>query len=283
LAAQAAERAAPAPPAALADLALLAETHGLKAGKTGPMSYFELRATPVGKSIDPERRSEFSYLLFRSKDIDAYLPISTQDRAANRFIAMKISDTPGHEPKLAEVRSDVMRAWKLQKAAELAEKFATDEAKKAQAAGSPLGAFFAGGGVVGEVVTTDPFAMYTGGDIAYATTRQLEPYRLSEPAGISAAGRDFMEKVFQLKVGEVAAVMNHDRSIAYVVRLVEHSKPPEELRTDYLAEAGIWPGQQIMTSDRVQRSYQMLTDDILKSYGVEWKRTADQLLEDEEE
>ena len=124
--------------------------------------------------------------------------------------------------------------------------------------------------------------MYTGGDIAYATTRHLEPYRLSEPDGIVAAGPEFMEKVFEMKVGDVAAVMNHDRSIAYIVRLVEHSLSPEELREAYLAEALIWPGNQIMASDRVQRSHQMLAEEIVSAYGVKWERVPDQLLEDEE-
>jgi hypothetical protein len=280
LEAQAAEREAPAPPAALANLAPLAEKHGLKYGKTGPMSFLELRATPVGKSGDSENQ-ELWAILFAGNDIDPYQPVATEDVNANRYLAMKISDTPGHVPELDKVRADVVRAWKLEKAAELALKEAADQAKKAQDARAPLAEFFTGG-LVGQVVRTDPFALYTGGDVALAS-RQLEPFRLSEPAGVVAAGPEFMEKVFQLKDGEVTAVMNHDHSIAYVVRLVEHELSPEELRTAYLAEAATWPGMQIMTSDRYQRSLQMLGAEILERTGLKWKRSPDPLVQDEEE
>ncbi|HJQ79050.1 MAG TPA: hypothetical protein VJ828_03800 [Lacipirellulaceae bacterium] len=283
LSAEAEERAAPPPPAALADLSPLAEKHGLKAGKTGPIAYFELRASPVGKSINEESSAPLSDLFFGSKDLDLYQPVTGKDsQTANRYVAMKTSDKPGRVPELAQVRNDVVRAWKLQKAAELAEKFATNEAKKAQEAGRPLGEFFSPGGVMGEVVRTDPFAMYTGGEIAYAT-RTIEPFRLSEPDGIVAAGPAFMDKVFEMKVGDVAAVMNHDRSIAYVVRLVEHAMPPEELRTAYLAEAAIWPGRQIMETDRFLRTRELVATDVLESSGLKWERTPDELLEDEEE
>jgi hypothetical protein len=282
LAAQAEDRAAPAPPAALADLSPLAQKHGLKAAKTGPLSYFDLRATPLGQSINEENRAPLADLFFGSKDLDVYQPVAASDtKTANRYVAMKTSDKPGRVPELAEVRDEVVLAWKLQKAAELAEKFATDEAKKAQEAGTPLGEFFSGGGVVGEVVRTDPFAMYTGGDIAYAT-RTIEPFRLSEPDGIIAAGPAFMEKVFKMKIGDVAAVMNHDRSIAYIVRLVEHALPTEELRSAYLAEAGIWPGRQILESDRFMRSRDLVASDVLESAGLDWVRTPDQVLDEDE-
>ena len=58
---------------------------------------------------------------------------------------------------------------------------------------------------------------------------------------------------------------------------------PEELHTAYLAEAGTWPGMQIMTSDRFQRSQQMLAAEILAGAGLKWERTPDQLVQNEEE
>jgi hypothetical protein len=279
LAAQAEERAAPAPPAALADLKPLAEKHGLKVGKTGPMSYVDLRVTPVGQSGDGDSGHRLADLLFGSKDVDSYQPVSTKDSNANRYVAMKTSDAPGRIPELADVRDEVLRAWKLEKAAELAEKYAKEQATKAKESGKPLAEFFTGG-LVGNVVRTDPFALYTGGDVAYAT-RQLEPFRLSEPDGIVAAGPEFMDKVFQLKPGEVTAVLNHDHSIAYVVRLVEHQYPPEELHTAYLAEAGIWPGMQIMATDRFQRLQRNLAAELVGS-SLKWERTPDQIVQDEE-
>ena len=55
--------------AALADLAPLAEKHGLKHGKTGPMSLLELRDTPVGKSGDSETGARLWQICLRKSTI----------------------------------------------------------------------------------------------------------------------------------------------------------------------------------------------------------------------
>ena len=110
----------PAPQAALADLAELALKHGLTHGRVGPMSWLEFRDTPVGKSVNPDTRRPLSTTLFGGQDLDLYQPVLTVDIDGNRFIAMKMSDTPDRVPELAEVRNKVIRAWKLKKAAEFA-------------------------------------------------------------------------------------------------------------------------------------------------------------------
>jgi hypothetical protein len=269
-------REVPPPPAELTDLAPLSAKYGLKHGTTGPMSWLEMRKTPVGASGEIESRTELYRILFASDDLELYQPISTQDVDANRYLAMKMSDVPGRIPELAEVRDEVIRAWKLRKAADLAQKRAEELAKQAQEANSSLTDVLADQQGI-EVIRTDPFSRYTGGEVFFAAgSRQQQPFRLSEPGGIVAAGPEFMDEVFGLKQGEVGAVLNHDHSIAYVVRVVEHQFSPDELRTAYLGEANNWPGINIMTSDHMQLATQLLAADIFQSRGLKWERPADQ-------
>ena len=274
--AESAGQALPAPPAALADLAPLAAKNGLKHGKTGSMSWLEMRETPVGASGDIETSRELFRILFATDELGLYQPILTQDLDGNRYLAMKVSDTPGRIPTLEEKRDEVVRAWKMQKAAERAQKHAEDLAKQAQEANKPLADFFAGNQTV-QVVRTDPFSRYTGGAISrdFQGQFQQQPFRLSEPDGIVAAGTDFMDKVFSLKDGEVGAVLNHDHTTAYVVRIAEHMLPPDSLHDTYLTEASNWPGITLMNNDHARISASLLADDLLKSRELDWLRDPD--------
>ena len=143
-----------------------------------------------------------------------------------------------------------MRAWKLRKAGELAIKRAEELAKKAQTSGASLEDAFADDKSL-KIVKTDPFAYLTVGTVS-RDSQQVDSFRLSEPKEIVAAGPEFMEKVFNLKEGEVAAAPNHDRSIAYVVRIAEHQNTPAELRQAFLSEADSWYGIVAMSRGRTQ-------------------------------
>ena len=48
------------------------------------------------------------------------------DVDGNRYVVIKMSDAPARVPTLAEARTDVVRVWKYQKAAELAKKRAEE-------------------------------------------------------------------------------------------------------------------------------------------------------------
>jgi hypothetical protein len=271
--AQSKNEKAPAPPAELANLQPVAEKNGLTYAKTGPIPWLEFRNTPVGKSGNPDTGMPLSSTIFGSKDLELFQPVLTVDIDSNRFISMKTSDTPGRVPKLKEVKDEVVRAWKLQKAAEIALKDAKAEAKKAQEAGSPLADYFADDNSI-EVVSVDPFAQLTRGDVPDQMGRQR--FRLSQPDGLVAPGPEFMRTVFKLKNGEVTAVLNHDHSIAYIVRMVEHVKPEDELRNAYLAEANTWDGRPTMAGNRAMFAQQLLAADLSGAKGVDWKRTPDQ-------
>ncbi len=281
LSAEAEKRQPPPATSLLANAAPLAEKHGLEHGRTGPVSILELRDLPVGNSGSAKTGALLWQSLFVDPDLDLYQPISSVDVDGNRFVVMKTADTPGRVPKLADVKDDVVRAWKLQQAAGLASKRAEKLAKEAEQAGTPLTEFFADEKGI-NVVRTDPFSQFTGGDVSLFS-RQQQPLRLSQPDGIVAAGPDFMRRVSELKVGAVAAIMNHDRSIAYVVREVEHQDSPDELRSAYLTEANSWPGLRLMTGGHAQIAARLLVEDITTAAGLKWERPADQIEQDDEE
>ncbi|MCI0491756.1 MAG: hypothetical protein L0Z07_02335, partial [Planctomycetes bacterium] len=270
----------PAPPAALDDLTALAATHGLELGQTGPMSLLELRETPIGKSVDIDSGESLLRSLY-GKELELYQPTLTYDLDGNRYLLMKTGDLPSKVPTLEEVRDQAVQAWKLRKAAELAKKHAEDLARQAKDSGKTLSDFFADDESV-KVVRTDPFSWLTGGAVS-RTTGQPQPFRLSEPDGIAAAGPDFMQAVFELGPSDVGAELSHDHSVAYVVRISEHQSAPEELHQDYLSEANTWDGLPTMARSHAQTVARVIQSQMMTDAGVEWDRPADQLTENQEE
>ena len=276
LTADADKQPAPPVPAALTNLAPLAEKHGLTSSSTGPKSYLEMRDTPVGKSAVLDANRRLIDMLYFSKEPDLYQPLSAVDIDGNHFIVLKKSDTPARVPTLAEVKGDVIKAWKAEKAAELAEKRAQEVAKKAQEAKQPLTEFFADDPKV-KVIRTDPFSELTGGDVGLVNGQlQRQPYRLGQPSDIIAPGPAFLNEVFKLKDGEVGTAFNNDHSIAYVIRVVEHQPPVNELRSAYLAEANNWPGLASMVQGHAQEVASALAADVTTSANLKWERKKDQ-------
>jgi hypothetical protein len=268
----------PAPQPALADLAPLAEKYGLKLGNIEPSKWLDFRETPVGQSIDPDTRMPLSTVLFGRSDRELYQPILTISAAdGDRFISMVTSDSPSRVPELKEVRDQVVKALKLKKASELALKAAEKEAADAQKAGSSLVDFYESKPAV-QVERIDPFSFLTRGDVPDQFGQPR--FRFSQPDGIVAAGPQLLQRVFELKDGEVGAVLNHDHSIAYVIRVVQHQDSPETLRNAYLSEANSWDGLTAMTESHVNRARGSITADITGGDGVEWKRDPDKVGDD---
>ena len=273
--AQADKQQVPEPPKTLTDLAPIAEEHGFKSGTTGPLSVLQLRELPLGKSTAVDSDRTLLSMLFGSKEFDLWQPVATKDMFGNHYIVMKKSDTPSRVPTLAEVKDEVVKAWKLQQAAELAEKRAKEFAAKAQQNKTQLTAVFADDPAI-KVVRTDPFSELTGGDVGFANGQlQQQPYRLSQPDGLVAPGPAFMKRVAELKDGEVGAVLNNDHTIAYVVRVVEHQPPLTELRTAYLAEANNWPGLNMMSRGHMQEIFASVANDIVAGSHLKWERKND--------
>src|SRR5690606_12335890 len=128
-------------------------------------------------------------------------------------------------------------AWIRREAAKLAKQRAEEFAAKAGEAGQSLKEIFAGDEKV-EVTETPAFSWFTQGEAA--SPEQGPNYRMSQPFGVNNVGRDFMEAVFNLRGNDVKAALNHDESVAYVVRIASEIETEESLRSNFLANANGW-------------------------------------------
>jgi hypothetical protein len=284
LAAEGNKQERPAPPKAITDLAPIAQKYGWKQGHTGPMSLLGLRDTPVGKNaLIADTDTSFLQVLFTSRDLELYQPVKVRNaESKDRFVAMKTSDTPGRVPELAEVRGEVIQAWKKQKSAELAKKRAEELAKRAQDAKATLTSFFADDKSM-KVVSTDPFSHLTGGDVSFLGGQfQQQPFRLSQPSEIVAAGPEFLNRAFELKEGEVGVAMNNDHSIAYVIRVVKHEPSMPELRNEYLTDSMTWMGENSFLREHTTQAVSILQSGLEAQAKVKWERDPDRVKQDAE-
>jgi hypothetical protein len=246
------------------------------------MAWTQLRDDEVfGKllDIDMSQRMQQQVLLLLvllDKNTDDYEPIVTVDLDNNRYLVLRSGDTPARVPPVDEIRADVVRAWKLSKGAEAAKKHADELAKKIEAAGSSLADHFAAEPAV-KVIRTEPFSQLTMGDIPLSGGN----FRFSEPEGLGPVGPAFLQTVFDLEPGGATSALNHDHSVAYLIRLAERVQPEEKLREMYLAEAETWPGVGIKRAQRRQVANQQFYESLRMISGVEEVRKLDVLETDE--
>ena len=113
-----------------------------------------------------------------------YRPILSKDDGTygNRYLVIKVAQTPQREPKFAEVKDEVKAAWKKAEAAKLALEKAEKLAKEVEEAGLSLSEFFNDNPDV-DVVLTAPFAKLTimPGFPEFGIPPTIE---MSQPAGI---------------------------------------------------------------------------------------------------
>jgi hypothetical protein len=273
----------PAVPTKLTDLKPLAESEQLELVEVDQASRMELRETPVGQSftLDAATNSAIPvwYTAFLSEDLPLYQPLLTRDTEGYNYLTLVTERYPGVTPKLEDVREQVVAAWKREKAAELALKKAEEFAKAASEKGGSLTDFFAGMEnspvAADDIKETDAFAYLTIGRIA-PNSRQV-PLQMSQPEPLVAAGPELLQGVFDLKPGQVGAELNHDRSIAYVLRIAERIGSEEELRREFLRDGDRWLGAEALNTQRARTKVMALVGNLLEESGLEWERTPDEL------
>jgi hypothetical protein len=170
---------------------------------------------------------------------------------------------------LEEIKEEVVAAWRLQKAFDLARAESRRLADEARSAGKPLDEVFAQD-QEHEIFRSDPFSWYTLGPVPGGRDVRL---RLSEVDGVDGAGPEFMEAVFKLGDGQVAATVNHAHSVAYVIRLAGREQSEQAMREDFLRESQIL-GQMVRQQNAVQMVSTLLRD-LSEVYHVEGWETLD--------
>ncbi len=255
----------PAPPDA--KLKQMAQQAGLEYGQTKEVDFFELQDTPLGQATVASIGQPFASYAFLAQ-IGEYRPTVAIGDDGSGYLIWKTSEQEDRIPALEEIREEVVRAWKLVRARELAQEQAKQLAQQAEQADKPLAEVFP----QREVKRVGPFSWLTLGAVPQQMGGQPQA-RLSEVEGVENAGPDFMEQVFALDEGEVGVAMNQPETIAYVIRLASHAATREALRERFLSEPGPW--QQMALMQNRQQVILALNEELVKRAEVEWHRPPD--------
>ncbi|QDU90870.1 hypothetical protein Pla175_42830 [Pirellulimonas nuda] len=270
----------PEPPAELLDLTQVAKEAGLTFEKVEPVTVLELFDKPVGKALDLNAGDDTPLAARMAAKRGMYLydpmvAIGNTMSGSDIYIVMKLAETERKVPELDEVRDRVVQEWKLSKAADLALAEAKKLAGDASPSGVPLVEFFANEPEI-KVETSEPFTWLELGYVDPMSGNAV--VRLSQPKPLEGVGPDFMEAVAGLEVGETTAALNHDRSIAYVVRMSEKLESEDSLRSAFLKDARMYAG----LPNLIRQQMGEVSGAVLDSFDIDWKRDPDALAPSEE-
>jgi hypothetical protein len=201
------------------------------------LTLFNLEEIPVGQAGVPtgEGFSQAKVPLVKyafSGQMEMFEAVLAEGDDGNKYIAWKVGEKEERVPEFAEVKDEVIRAWKMIEARPLAEAEAKRIAEKAKKQALPLDKAL--GDEELSVLFSQPFSWATRGHL---TQFQFNvPSRLSEINGIVGADYEFMKKIFRMKEGEIEVIENFPKTTYYVVRLAQKVVPPATLRENYLKE-----------------------------------------------
>ena len=167
-----------------------------------------------------------------------YEPFVAKELEGDWYIVMKTLDTPQRTPKFDDVRDSVLAAWQRREAAKLAETRAKELAEEAEKSDKPFDQFIADKGYR-VIPRTEFFSWRT-----YPADSMGSGYQppISEVADLNNLGTDFMTTAFALKGNETEAILNFDKSTAYVVRLDRQQYADDELKKLFLEDFNSWGG-----------------------------------------
>lgn len=152
---------------------------------------------------------------FFDPKVGLYEPVELIDLIGNRYLARKMKDEAPRVPKLDEVRADVVRAWKLEKARPLAEKAAQDIASKLKAEKKGK-------------IEADQVDGYTVASVPPITSMQTgfadNPFGYAPPTetpipGIAYPAEALRNAYFSVQEGEPLVASNQPGTMYYVVAL----------------------------------------------------------------
>lgn len=254
------------------DLESIATKHGFKVGSTPLVDRYEVASYDIGKevmSFDLEALRRGDFRMQRFADIAFGDDEPTYDaREANAsipdvsYIYFRTAEEKAADVKLDDVKTQVVEAWKRNKAFELAVEDAkklADKAKTAKSLGEVVDA--------AKVVTPPPFSWMTSGSVAMG----FGDPELSSVAGIELAGQEFMKAVFALKPGEAGVAPNQAHSTVYVVRVVGQDPTDEVLRSQFLETGLNFQVVGVAQRERGQVRFDWYRE-VQKKYQVTWLR-----------
>jgi len=258
------------------DFNKLAEGKNVEVGELKSVTPLQAMKSDIGKSFRemqsavPGQGRQVPFVQFAfAENLPEYRAEMDQDGENNFYLFWKTSEEPAYVPPLDEIRSEVVQAWKLNKARELAKKRGEEYAEQARTQKKSLAELF-GSQPNMKVSEPAPFSWLTLGNVPLQ--QGAEP-RLSEVDGVDQAGPDFMRMVFGLSAGGVGIAFNQPQDIVYVVRAIEFEPSEEQLRDEFAREN---PMRYLSAAREDQRAiYRHWIEDLKTDADVRWLRQAD--------
>lgn len=205
-------------PTMLADLARGA---GLGHEVTPPLTrdqaehYGQVGAASQGTSPGQRGAAKFADVAFAARS-PLYEAIELVDADGRRFLARKVEDVPAHVAPLDEVRSEVVAAWRFDKARALAEAAAKALADRVRKDGGKFKEDIVDGRPVRAIESVSKLRMGLPIPGAGLQFGQATPAELPQ---LPDAGEPLRAALFGLKPGEVAVEPDTPKSTYYVVAL----------------------------------------------------------------
>ncbi len=228
---------------------------GDELGLTGTVA--NMAMTPQLPLFQPMQSSYFDAAVFqtgRTPDFFQYLFWKTEER-------------PMTVPELADVRGEVVDFWKRTQARQLAEATASAMAKKVNTASEAPWKDALSTAEQSLVIETDPFTWIS----------RMGDYNITTNVNkLDAVGGEFMQGVFSANSGQCIVVPNQNKSVYYVVRIVNFSPEKEELQQRFSADPdkrGALEIAQEESNQRIQDWYENLYNEL----GVQFEIPLNQL------
>ena len=258
----------PTPP----DLRPLAQQYGLTVGNIPLVTIFQLQETdPVtGDALyEISRAYDTNYTPFAqymfSEDLRLYEVRSIRGQVLDtEYLYWKTDEVPERVPELSEVRDEIVRAWKMKQALELAKQDAQQAAERLnQSNQRPL-----------DVYANDPNRKVVEVDSVTWMTSMGVPYlppRLTRLPGIKYPGDDFMRSVFSLSPGHAGIAVDNPQDTVYVVAVTDVDSDEEQLREQFL-RTGTSQETALLAQRESQRHLQDWYASLEKKLNVKWQR-----------
>ena len=256
------------PPLALDELA---RQHGLVAGETPPVDELEIADYELGQAF----RFSFARNQFRR---ESFAEIAYQDRqplykadqirsfeAGVEFLYWKTKEEEAFVPELADIRNEVIDAWRRGEAFRIAKAEAEKKAESL-AGDKPLTESLAE--AEAQTVLEPPeFTWLTRGSLPMGSGAPM----LNAVEGVEFPSHEFMRAVFALKPGEVGVAANAPHTVVYVVRIVAES-PDEETRRQRFVDGGLTGEMNFLARVELQTFFNQWYRDVEQEMQVQWNR-----------
>ncbi len=259
----------PTPP----DFKAIAEQHGLTFSETPLVDRLQVVEHELGRAYDLVPSQGYAQVPFASVAYEGDTRLYTAREFPSitlgpKFLYWETADVPAYRPELKEIRDDVIRAWKLRQAFQLAGDRSKQAVAEAQKSDKPLAEIFVSQGLT--VTKTPPISWMTGGTAGFGG--QGTPYVTPIP-DVEAPGPDFMQTLFRLPVGQVTMATNYPQTHCYVLRVESETPDQAELRQRFREQGAGMPVMMISATEgrlAIARWYEELE----QAYHIEWRREA---------